>query len=115
MQTINLVILRSWFMPVFLGTAALCVLALTFSFLRWNEPNAVFLFAGSVLYLLGSFLVTIAFNVPRNEALASIKPTDSGSATQWTRFVASWTLWNHIRTASSLAAAASFSMALGWS
>lgn len=113
MQTINVVILRSWFMPLFLGTTAVCVLGLIISFLRWHEPNTIYLLAGSLFYLIGSFLVTIVFNVPRNEALASIKSTDSGSAAKWTGYVTSWTAWNHVRTLASLAAAASFSTALG--
>ncbi len=113
MQTINVVILKSAFMAVFLGTAALCVVALIVSFLRWHEPDAIYLLAGSVLYLVGSFLVTIVFNVPRNDALASIVPADSTSAYRWTEYVAGWTIWNHVRTAASLAAAASFSVALG--
>src|SRR5258706_4384519 len=107
MQTINVVILKSAFMAVFLGTAAICVIALGVSFLRWHEPDAIYLLAGSVEYLIGSFLVTIAFNVPRNEALASIMPADSVSTNQWTEYVKGWTIWNHVRTAASLAAAAS--------
>ncbi|MGH8691275.1 MAG: anthrone oxygenase family protein, partial [Burkholderiales bacterium] len=78
------------------------------------EPGAVYLFAGSVLYLVGSLLVTIVFNVPRNEALASVAPAAPNSASLWSGYVASWTAWNHVRTAASLAAAASFSIALSY-
>ena len=112
MQSINLVILKSWFMPAFLGMAALSVLALVQSLLRWHEPNAVYFLAGGLLYLVGSFLVTMVFNVPRNVALDSIKPNDSGNAEKWAGYVEIWTMWNHVRTVASLAAAASFSMAL---
>ena len=112
MQSINLVILKSWFMPVFLGMAVLSVLALAQSLLRWHEPNAVYLLAGGLLYLVGSFLVTMAFNVPRNIVLDSVKPGDAGSAEKWAGYVEIWTMWNHVRTVASLAAAASFSMAL---
>ena len=112
MQSINLVILKSWFMPAFLGMAALSVLALVQSLLRWHEPNAVYFLAGGLLYLVGSFLVTMVFNVPRNIVLDSVKPGDSGSAEKWAGYVEIWTMWNHVRTVASLAAAASFSMAL---
>jgi len=64
MQSINRVILRSSFMAVFLGTALLCVVALVCSFLQWREPGAAWLLAGGTLYLAGSFVVTIVFNVP---------------------------------------------------
>lgn len=72
------------------------------------------LIAGSVLYLIGSLLVTIVLNVPRNEALAAIAPADPGSASLWASYLASWTAWNPVRTGASLAAAASFGIALGY-
>ena len=113
MQSINVVVLNPWFMTAFLGTAAACLVALIFSLLRWHEAGAVFLLAGAVLYLVGTLLVTIVFNVPRNDALAAIAPTDPDGARLWAAYVAGWTAWNHVRTAAALAAAASFSIALG--
>src|SRR4030065_800470 len=80
MQSINVVVLNPWFLGAFLGTAAACVLALISTLLRWHEPGAIYLFIGSVLYLVGSLLVTIVFNVPRNEALASVVPAAPNSA-----------------------------------
>lgn len=112
MQSINVVILRSWFMVVFFGTAIACVVALICSLLRWHEPRAVYLFLGSVLYLVGSLLITIVFNVPRNEVLASVTSDSPDGPRTWTNYVVSWTTWNHVRTVASLAAAASFSLAI---
>jgi uncharacterized membrane protein len=112
MQSINVVVLNPWFMTAFFGTAAACVLASISSLLRWHEPGAAYAFASGVLYLVGTLLVTIVFNVPRNEALAVLAPTDPNGASLWAGYVASWTAWNHVRTAASLAAAASFSIAL---
>ena len=114
MQSINIVVLRSLFMAIFLGTAAVCVLASIYSLFRLQEPGVVYLLVGSVLYLVGSFLVTIVFNVPRNEALAKLAPTDPTSTSLWSGYVASWTTWNHVRTLAALAAAASFSVALAY-
>jgi uncharacterized membrane protein len=114
MQSINIVVQRSWFMAVFLGTAVVCVLASIYSLFRSQEPGVVYLLVGSALYLVGSFLVTIVFNVPRNEALAKLAPTDSSSASSWSGYVASWTTWNHVRTLAALAAATSFSIALAY-
>ena len=45
------------------------------------------------------------FNVPRNDVLAKLQPDAVESASTWTRYVASWTAWNHVRTAAALAAA----------
>lgn len=112
MQSINVVILSSWFTAAFFGTAAACVLVLIASIVRWPEPGAAYLFVGSALYLLGNILVTMVCNVPRNEALASVAPGDPDGASRWDDYVASWTKWNHVRTATALAAAASFSIAL---
>ena len=114
MQSINVAVLNRWFPGVFFGTAAACVLALIASLLRWHEPGAVYLFVGSVLYLIGTLFVTMVFNVPRNEYLASIALADPDSASVWAGYVNSWTAWNHIRTAAALAAAASFSIAFGY-
>lgn len=101
-------------MAVFMGTAAVCVLALIYSLFQYHEPGAIYLLIGSVLYLVGSFLMTIVFNVPRNEALASVAPAEPNSASLWSQYVTTWTAWNHVRTVASLAAAASFSIALAY-
>ena len=112
MQSINVVVLKSWFMAAFMGTAAICVLALIYAFFRIHERRVMFLLTGSVLYLVGSFMVTIIFNVPRNNALSAVAPAEPASASVWSNYVISWTAWNHVRTLASLAAAASFSIAL---
>ena len=114
MQSINIVVINPWFMPAFLGTAVLCVLALICSVLRWRDPGAAWLLTGSVLYLAGSLWVTMAFNVPWNNRLAAVARSDLDGAKLWADYVASWTAWNHVRTAASLAAAALFSIALGF-
>ena len=112
MQAINVAVISPWFMIAFLGTAVASLLAMACAVRRWHEPGAGYLLLGSALYLVGSVLVTMAFNVPRNNALASIAPTDARAASLWAGYVASWTAWNHVRTVASLAAAAAFTMAL---
>ena len=52
----------------------------------------------------------MAFNVPRNEALAKLAPADPNAASLWATYLSSWTAWNHVRTAASLAAAAAFTI-----
>jgi len=113
MQSINVAVLNPWFLAAFLGTAAACAMALVSSLLRWQEPEAIYLLVGSTLYLAGSLMVTALFNVPRNNSLASIPPTDPDGESQWAEYLTVWTAWNHVRTAASLAAAASFVVALG--
>ena len=114
MQAINVVVLKSWFMVAFLGTAVVCAVALVFSLWWWDQPGAIFLSAGSVLYLVGSLLVTMLFNMPRNKTLASVSPADPNAVTLWTGYIAGWTAWNHVRTVASLAAAILFITALAY-
>jgi uncharacterized membrane protein len=112
MQSINLAILNPVFLTVFFGTAAACVIVVIRSFFGWRDPGAVYLLAGGMLYLVGTFLVTMLFNVPKNIALASVAPADSGSVNVWTDYLSKWTAWNHVRTAAATGATASLIMAL---
>jgi len=80
--------------------------------LKWNEAGTVYLLSGGLIYLIGTILVTMAFNVPRNNALAAADPQSSGGARLWAGYVTSWTAWNHVRTASALAAAVLLTFAL---
>ena len=112
MQSINIVVLNRWFLGVFLGTAVLSAFAVAAAILMWQRSDALLILAGGVLYLAGCFFVTIAFNVPRNEALAKLAAENPDSAEAWARYVNEWTWWNHVRTVGSLAAAVLFSLAL---
>ena len=112
MQAINIHVLNRWFFAAFFGTALCCVVLTVLSFFRWEKPDAIYLLAGSLLYLVGTILVTIAFNVPLNDSLAAVDPTTDHSGHLWTTYVKSWTAWNHVRTVTALAAAALFIAAL---
>jgi len=111
MQSINKVILGSLFMPVFLGTAACCVVLVVAWFFHWGGVNEIAIPIGSALYFIGTFLVTMVFNVPLNNELASVKSTRAPAAETWARYVRRWTLWNHVRTGAALAAAIALGLA----
>ncbi len=111
MQSINLIVINPLFLSVFLGTAVVSAIILVSSLFRWHT-GAVYSIVGGALYLIGSLMVTVAFNIPRNDALARVAPDDPQSASVWARYVVSWTAWNHVRAAASLAAAAAFILAL---
>jgi uncharacterized membrane protein len=106
MQSINIVIINPLFLTVFLGTAAACVLLLIYSLVRWQSPGTVCLLAGSLLYLMGNYGVTMAFNVPKNNVLARIDASKPEAAGVWHDYVTDWTRWNHVRAITALAAAA---------
>src|SRR5262249_49366650 len=81
-------------------------------FVRWQRPGAGYLLMGSLLYLIGTILVTIACNVPLNDALAAVDPSSADGGCVWAHYLKNWTAWNHVRTIAALAAAASFIVAL---
>jgi uncharacterized membrane protein len=112
MQSINVVVLNPVFLGLFMGTAALSFLLAVGAFLRWSEPGAVCLLAGSVLYLAGCFLVTIMGNVPLNDSLAAVNASSDEGQGVWAHYLSAWTWWNTVRTIASLAASAAFIAAL---
>ena len=74
--------------------------------------RAGYLLVGAVRFLAGTILVTIVFNVPRNNALAAVNPASAYSARLWTNFLRTWTAWNHVRMLAALAAATLLTMGL---
>jgi uncharacterized membrane protein len=112
MQSINVAVINPLFLGVFLGTALLCVAAVAAAVMRWERPGAAWLLAGGALYLCGTLLVTILFNIPLNDALARVAPEDPDGPQHWAGYLRRWTAWNHVRTAAALAAAALFTVAL---
>ena len=112
MQSINVVVINPVFLIAFFGTAVACV-AVAISALRiWPGPGAAYLLAGCLLYLIGSVLVTIVFNVPRNDALAAVDPASADGAAVWASYLTAWTAWNHVRTVTAFAAAVLLTIAL---
>ena len=112
MQSINVVVLNPWFFTAFFGTGAACLALAVVSLLNWDAPGATWLLAASVLYLVGVILVTTAFNVPLNNALAAVHAASDEGAREWTRYLSVWTAWNHVRTITPLLSAALFIIAL---
>ena len=74
MQSINITAINPLFMVALFGTAAACIFLAVSSLLEWHQPGAPYLLLGSLLYLVGTVLVTIACNVPLNDALAKVDP-----------------------------------------
>jgi len=105
MQAINVAALERGLMAVFFGTAVACLLLAVATPWTWDTAGAGPRLVGALLLLAGGFVVTAAFNVPRNEALAALTPTSPEAADRWRDYVATWTAWNHVRTGACLAAA----------
>jgi uncharacterized membrane protein len=112
MQSINVAVLNPVFLAAFFGTAATCVPVVIASLFRWHDPGAAYLLVGAALYLVGTILVTVVCNVPRNNALAAVTLGDPDSDGLWARYLAEWTTWNHVQTATALAAAVSLTLGI---
>lgn len=112
MQSINVVVINPLFLGVLFGTAALA-LFLGFGAIRHlGDSRAIWIVAGVGLYVIGTILVTMAFNVPLNNALAAIDPASGEGAAVWADYLQNWTSWNHVRGLAALAASAAFISAL---
>jgi len=99
MQVINREVFRWIFMSLFLGLAPVSILVFGYSMVHLSGPEASLIALASAIYLIGCFGVTIAFNVPMNEALAGMDLSDDVTRDYWHRvYVPRWTLWNTVRT-----------------
>ena len=102
MQFINRVILNPLFLIVFVGSAVLCAIVVFVALRSGASAVAV----GGLLFIAGSLLITVAFNVPLNNAVDALNPDVPASADLWVNYLDNWTRWNHARGVTSLIAAA---------
>jgi uncharacterized membrane protein len=112
MQSINVTVITPLFMLALFGTAVVCGVLAVISLLHWSEAPARLVFAGAITYVLGTTLVTMAYHVPRNDALDRVDPNAGDAPAKWSTFFAEWTHMNHVRTISALAACICFVIAL---
>lgn len=110
MQEINAVAARSSFLVLLFGTAAVAVWLGVLGVGRLPSAGGWLTAAGSVVFLLGAGVWTIAFHVPMNDALATVGPGDD-AASAWAAFGPRWTVGNHVRTVSGVAAAVLYAVA----
>jgi uncharacterized membrane protein len=112
MNSINAIILRSWFMPMFAGTTLAAAVLAVVGVLDLEQAGATLMIAGGLVYVFGMFIVTMVCNVPLNSALARVDGATVDAALIWQRYVKVWTRWNHVRTVASVIASAAFIAAL---
>ena len=112
MNSINVTIVRSPFMALFVPTAILCIVISVLALMNWRGGASALMLAGAALYVLASFLSTIIFNVPMNDALAKVGGSGTEAAALWATYLKDWTWWNHVRTIASLLASVAFGRAL---
>lgn len=112
MQSINRVILRSAFLPLFFASSAVSVVLVVVAAMEFSAPGALALPAAGVVYLVGMLLVTVAWNVPLNNALEATAASGPEGSAMWRRYLNRWTAWNHVRTVSCSIAFCLFIVAL---
>lgn len=112
MQSINAVILKSPFMPLFYGTTLASLALAGIALLGWSGVAASATIVAGIIYILGMFVCTLAFNVPLNKLLDAIEPDSAEAAPAWAHYLKDWTFWNHLRTVASTVACALFIVAI---
>ncbi|NBD95109.1 MAG: DUF1772 domain-containing protein [Gammaproteobacteria bacterium] len=112
MQSINVVVLNGGFLSVFAGTALLFLVLGTLGVLQWNSGHGPYLLGASVAYLVGTWLLTIAGNVPLNDHLARQAPETEAAEQAWQQYLERWTRLNSRRTGAAILASLLLLLAL---
>lgn len=112
MQRINVVVLESAFLAVFIGTTIVACACGIIAVFAWSGPRSPLLLVAGAAYVVGTFGVTLRLNVPRNQRLAELDADAPAATDYWPVYLREWLLWNHVRTAASILAAACAAAAL---
>jgi len=115
MQVINREVFRWVFMTLFLGMAAVSVFIIIYAATNIAGGPGMLILFGALVYLLGSFAVTVFFNVPMNEALAGMELTSDATKAYWTNtYLPRWTMWNTVRSVACALSSALMLVGLIW-
>jgi uncharacterized membrane protein len=98
MQEINRAAPNPVFMVTLFGTALLAVVLAVVA-IAAGAPGRWLVVAGALSYLVCIGL-TVAYHVPRNDALATLDPGAPGTVETWRAYLTDWTRLNHVRTVS---------------
>lgn len=111
MQQFNRTAVQAPFMTVFFGSAVLGLVVLV-RVVRRTDRDWVDLLAagGAALYLVG-FVLTIVYNVPRNDRLAAVDANSPAAVRVWSDYLRAWTPANSVRAVASLVGAGALAVA----
>lgn len=112
MQSINIVIQKSLFLPLFFGTSLAALAAVAASILVDDVPGGLWMALAGTSYFIGMFMCTVVLNIPLNNWLDAVDPRSEEGLEVWETYLDKWTLRNHIRTAASTLSAVLFVLAL---
>lgn len=111
MQIINRKVFRTLFMVLLLGMSALAPVLGAYAYFTLESAASSWVLTGAVVYFVGTFLVTLIFNVPMNMRLDRMEFTSPVAATYWRTYVPVWSFWNWVRAGASSAASVCFFVA----
>ncbi len=94
MQAINDVIVNPLFVLFYMGTGIVSLVIFVLTLLGDRNP---FLLAGAMTYVAGVVGLTMAYHVPRNNALDAVDAASDAGKAYWQRYQREWTRWNHVR------------------
>ena len=72
MNSINVTVINPVFFAAFFGTGLVCAALAIGSIFWWDQASGKLLLAAGAIYLAGCIGVTMAFNVPLNNAIAAV-------------------------------------------
>lgn len=102
MNSINRQIVRTSFMPLFFGSTVIALLMIVAGVWHLGEPGSMKALVGGLVYCLGMFLVTAAFNVPLNNQLDVVSGNSEAAQSTWHHYLRRWTPWNTLRAVACL-------------
>lgn len=108
MNSINVTVINPGFMTALFGTGLLGLVVAGLSLGSLGALDAKLILAAALLYVVGCDGVTMALNVPLNNALTAAATGTPEADALWARYLNEWTLWNSLRTAACFAAAILF-------
>lgn len=111
MNAINKAAPTPLFMLALFGTGAVSIALSAGALGHLDQRWAAYVLTGTALYL-ACLILTMAYHVPRNDALARVDPMGPGATHAWAEYLSPWTAWNHVRTVTALAGSTAFIIAL---
>ncbi|MGC1495360.1 MAG: anthrone oxygenase family protein [Sulfitobacter sp.] len=100
MQAMNASVRNAVFAPAFFGTPVILLITTITLFATSNRATAMWFGAATLVVALLGVALTMAVNVPMNEALAALPvPEDIDAARViWQDYSPAWQFWNQMRT-----------------
>jgi len=106
MQAMNASVRNMVLAPAFFGTPIVLVATVALALVSRRRRAAMAFAAAAVIYFSGGMVLTMAVNIPMNEALVEITPPENMEQAEeiWSTYSSKWQVFSQIRTAASMTA-----------